>query len=261
LANTRIGYLAAVEHAKEAASVADLIGGAEGAGRRTQTDQLLANCLLSLGNTAAAARAACSSPRTARAAGSRTLLITSLATCGNMANQAPDEMANAEKESRKQERRGGSPSYGGLDLSQEGRINLPTNPAALSRLGLAYEEAAVATCDAALTAAGGRDSPTGNDERRVPLLRLEAETRACLASHLFDLGEEQRGLELLRQAVALLRPVLRKAMPGADLWARNRRLPLFYAIWRPRGMLAPMVRRKPRRTCARRSRCARMRTT
>jgi len=35
LANTRIGYLAAVENAKEAASVADLIGGAEGAGRRT----------------------------------------------------------------------------------------------------------------------------------------------------------------------------------------------------------------------------------
>ena len=41
--------------------MADLIGGAEGADCRARVDQLLANCLrrLSLGNTAAAARAAC----------------------------------------------------------------------------------------------------------------------------------------------------------------------------------------------------------
>jgi len=57
-ANTRIGYLAAVEKAKEAASVADIIGGAEGASYRTRADLLLSNCLLSSGNTAAAARAA-----------------------------------------------------------------------------------------------------------------------------------------------------------------------------------------------------------
>jgi len=59
--------------------VADLIGGAEGAERRTQIDQHLTNCLVRSGNMAAAARAACSSLRAARAAGSRTLLVQSLA--------------------------------------------------------------------------------------------------------------------------------------------------------------------------------------
>jgi len=214
MSNTRIGYLAAVETAKEAASVADLIGGAEGAYRRTGADQLLANSLLSLGNTAAAARAACSSLRAARAAGNMTLLVTTLCSCGNVANQAPDEMANAERESRKQERLGGSPLYGGLDLSQEGWVSLPTTPAALSRLGLAYYEAAVANCDAALTAAGGRDSPAADDQRHVPSLSLEAQVRGCLGVSLHDLGERQRGVELLRQAVALLWPVVHKAAPG-----------------------------------------------
>jgi len=216
MAGTRIGYLAAVETAKEAASVADRIGGVRGAYYRTGADQLLANCLFKLGNTAAAARAACSSLRVARAAGSRTHLVQSLTTCGNMANHAPEEMAKAEKESRKQERLGGSPSYGGLDLSREGWVSLPTNPAAVSRLGLAYEEAAVVICDAALTAAGGRDSPAADDERRIPSLRVEAEARACLGSHLFNLGEEQRGSEILRQAVALLRLAMRKTAPGSD---------------------------------------------
>ena len=81
MANTRIGYLAAAENGKEAASVADLIGGAEGADRRTAADQFLANCLVRLGNPAAAARAACSSLRAARAAGNRTFLVESLFTC------------------------------------------------------------------------------------------------------------------------------------------------------------------------------------
>jgi len=184
--NTRIGYLAAVENAKEAASVADLIGGAEGASRRTEADNLLSTCLFRLGNTAGAARAACSSLRAARAAGSRTLVVQSLAACGIVANQAPEEMAKAERESREQERLGGSPSYWGLDLSQEGWVSLPTNPAALSRLGTAYNEAAVATCDAALTAAGGRDSPTANNERHVPSLVQEAQARGGLGISLHD---------------------------------------------------------------------------
>ena len=153
----------------------------------------------------------------ARAAGNRTLLVATLVTCGTVANQAPDEMVNAEKESRKQESLGGSPSYGGLDLSQEGWVSLPTNPASLSRLSPAYYEAAVATCDAALTAAGGRDSLTANDERRVPSLFLEAQARGRLGVSLHDLGERQRGLELLRQAVALLRLAVRKTAPGSDL--------------------------------------------
>ena len=105
MANTRIGYLAAVENAKEAASVADLIGGAEGASRRTEADNLLSTCLLSLGNTAGAARAACSSLRAARAAGNRTLLIESLFTCSIVANKAPDEMVKAEREPRAGEAR------------------------------------------------------------------------------------------------------------------------------------------------------------
>jgi len=215
IANTRIGYLAAAENAKEAASVADLIGGVEGADRRSEADNLQSDCLLRLGNVATAARAACSSLRAARAAGNRTLLVTSLARCGSVANQAPDEMAEAERESRERERLGGSSSYGGLDLSQEGWVSLPTNPAAFSRLGLAYEEAAVSICDAALTAAGGRDSPAADDERHVPSLALEAQVRGRLGIILHALGERQRGVELLRQAVGLLRLGPRKTAPGS----------------------------------------------
>ena len=101
---------------------------------------------------------------------------------------------------------------------QEGWVSLPTNPAALSRLGLAYEEAAVSICDAALTAAGGRDdSPTANDERHVPPLVLEVQVRGGLGISLHNLGERQRGVELLCEAVTLLRPVVRKAAPGSDL--------------------------------------------
>jgi len=224
MTNTRIGSLAAVETAKEAASVADLIGGAEGADRRSQADNLQCDCLLRLGNTAAAARAACSSLRTARAAGRRTLLVTSLATCATVANQAPGEMAKAERESRDMERLGGSPSYGGLDLSQEGWVSLPTNPAALSRLGLAYQEAAVTTCDAALTAAGGRDTLAAGDQRHVPSLRLEAQVRGRLGASLCELGERQRGVELLGQAVALMRLAVRKSAPGIDLLVAKRGL-------------------------------------
>jgi len=224
MANTRIGYLAAADKCKEAASVAHVIGGAEGAYRRTQTDHLLSNCLLRLGNPAAAARAACSSLRMARAAGSRNLLVESLIACSNVANQAPDDMAKAERESRGQERLGGSPSYGGLDLSQEGWVSLPTNPASLPRLGLAYAEAAVATCDAALTAAGGRDSLAADDEHHVPLLVAEAQVRGRLGTHLHKLGERQRGVELLCEAVALLRQGLRKAAPGSYLPAAKQTL-------------------------------------
>jgi len=115
--NTRIGHLASAEKYTEAVSVADLIGGAGGAVRRSDADQRLAHCLFRMGNTAAAARAACSSLRAARASGSRTFLATSLATCGTLASQAPDEMAKAERESREQERISGSPSsYGDNDL-------------------------------------------------------------------------------------------------------------------------------------------------
>jgi len=217
IANTRLGYLAAVAKSKEAASVADLIGGVRGAMRRVHADKLQSHCLVRLGNMAAAARVACSSLRAARAAGRRPSLLLALVACGTVAQKAPDEMLKAERESREQERRGGSfPSYGDLDLSQEGRISLPTTPAGLSRLELAYYEAAVATCDAALVAAGGRESPAADDDERVPSLDVEAEARGALGGFLYHLGEWQRGLELLRQALALLRQVLQRAAPGCD---------------------------------------------
>ena len=53
---------------------------------------------------------------------------------------------------------------------------------------------------------------------------MEAEERACLASRLFNLGEEQRGSELLRQAVALLRLAVRRTGPGSDLLAAKHTL-------------------------------------
>ena len=221
MANTRIVRLAAVEKYTEAATVADLIGGAAGADRRAEVDQLRSICFLQVCDNVAAVRAACSSFRAARASGSRTMLVNSLVTCGTVAKVAPGEIAAAEKESREHERCSGSPpSYGGLDLSQEGRISLPTTPAALSRLNLAYLEAAVGFCDAALcgaalAAAGGRDSPAANDSRRAS--RTEARARGSLGASLYELGEErQRGLELLRQAVALRRQVLRAVVPGHE---------------------------------------------
>ena len=216
MANTRVGYLAAVAKAKEAAAVSDLIVGARGASRHSQADLLLSGCLLNLGEMAADACAACSSLRTARASGSISALTGALSMCGNVARKAPNEMAKAERESREQERLSGTtPSCGGLDLSQEGHISLPTSPAALSRLRITYMEAAVALCDSARTAAGGRDSPAAADERRVPSLGMEAEARGSLGVSLDELGvEPQRSLELLRQAVAMRRRGVQTAAPG-----------------------------------------------
>jgi len=215
-ANTRIGHLAAVEKVKEAASVADLIGGAQGAKYRASIDSILASCLLCLGNTAAAARASCSSLRAARTAGDRSSVFRALKLCSTMAMMAPGEMVKAEMESREQERLSSSSLYSGPDLSQEGRISLPTTPAALSRFGVTYIEAALAICDAALTAAGGRGSPAANDERRVPSLDDEANARVLLGISLHDLGERQRGSELFRQGLALARRAVQKATPGSD---------------------------------------------
>jgi len=216
MANTRVGHLAAVAKAKEAAAVADLIGGAEGASNHSQADVLLSESLLRLGEMAAAACAACSSLRTARASGNRSSLVSALSMCGSVAKKAPNEMAKAERESREQTRLSGSPpSYGDLDLTQEGHISLPTSPAALSRLRVSYMEAAVGICDAALVAAGGRDSPAADDELRVPSLGLEAEMRGSLGVSLNERGvEPQRSLGLFRQAVAMRRRELQTAAPG-----------------------------------------------
>jgi len=145
MTNSRAGHLEAVDKLMAAAALSDRIGGAQGAFRRSDADQLLATCLVRLGATSSAAEAACSSLRAARASGSTLMLVSALATCGEVAKVAPDEMVIAEIESRERERVSGfPPSYGRLDLSQEGRISLPTTSTARSRLGLAYNEAALA---------------------------------------------------------------------------------------------------------------------
>jgi len=222
--NSRIGNLAAVQKYTEAGSVADLIGGVDGAARRADADQLIATFLHRLGDMAAAARAACSSLRAARASSNMESLVSSLRTCGNVAREAPAEMAEMERESREQERLSGSPpSLGFFDLSQMGRISLPTTPAALSRLGLAYHEAAVSTCDAALVAVGGR-SPAAEDMGLIPSLVGEARARGGLGTCLYPMrGERQRSLEIVRQAVALLRQEMRMAT-GDDAVSAKRSL-------------------------------------
>ena len=224
MAYTRLGYLAAVGKYKEAASVADLIGGVRGAVCRANADKLQSYCLVAFGNIAAAAQVACSSLRAARAAGRRSSLVLALSACGTVAQKAPDEMVKAERESREESRGGSFPSYGDLDLSQEGQISLPTTPAGLSRVELAYKEAAVATCDAALAAAGGRDSPAADDDEHVPPLHMEAEARGAVGGIVYYLGERQRGSELLRQALALLRQGLQRAAPGFDALQEKRSL-------------------------------------
>jgi len=225
MGNTRIGYLAAVEKYKEAATVADSIGGEVGADCLADAAMLLSGIYDRLGDTTAYVRAACSSLRAARASANRSMLVTALSFCGDAAKKGPNEMVNAERDSREQERRNGSPSYGGLDISQEGRISLPTSPAALSRLSLAYHEAAVAICDEALAAAGGPGSRAATDDQRVPSLRVEARARGCLGVCLSNMGEErQRSLELTRQAVALMRQALRTAGPGFDTLTAQRLL-------------------------------------
>jgi len=217
--SSRIGLLAAVEKYKESSSVQDLIGGATGAAMRADTHIQLSGCLARLGDLPAAARAICVSLQAARASGSRTKIVFGLVACAGLAKNAPNEMVTAEKESREQERLSGPPpSYGSLDLSQEGRISLPTTPAALSRLSLAYNEAAVEICDAALAAAGGRDSPAAADARRVPNLFTEASARSSLGTCLHNLGnldeERLRGVEIVLQSVALLRQLLRLLRTG-----------------------------------------------
>ena len=114
MTGARVGHLAALEKLKEATEVAHNIGGADGAFCRAQADKLRSNSLLQMVDMGGAARAACSMLRAARASGSRTMLVEGLTACGAVAQTASDEMASAERESRYQERLGGSPqSFGG----------------------------------------------------------------------------------------------------------------------------------------------------
>jgi len=83
-------------------------------------------------------------------------------------------------------------------------------------MGIAYYEAAVATCDAELAASGGRG---------VFDPAVEAQARGGLGAVLHIHGEEQqRSLELLRQSVSLLRQAARTPPPGYS--ARDAKLAL-----------------------------------
>ena len=104
-----------------------------------------------------------------------------LSMCGNLAREAPVELAKAERDRQTQERLSISPSHGDLDLSQEGRIRLPAD---ISRLSLAFNTAAVDLCDAALLAAGGCDGAAAASSHIVPLLEVEAHARGVLGSSL-----------------------------------------------------------------------------
>jgi len=237
--NARVGYLAAVTKLKEAATVADHLGGPDEAGCRAQADHLLSNCHMRLGELPAAARAACSSVREARASGDRSLLVVALSACGAVGQMVPDEMVRAEKASRAQERLSGSPyhMYDFLDLSQEGRFPLPTTPGEVALIHLAYYTAAVAICDAALAACSSRDSPAAADSTRFPLRTAEANARSHLDTCLIDgaarephgVGDRSevlnRGFALLRQAVGLRRDYLHSGqLRGSDVREGRRTL-------------------------------------
>jgi len=218
MANTRASLALATKKSEEAAAMGDRIGGQEGAAPRAKADYLRTNSLMRVGDLAAAARAACSSLRAARKSGSQKHLVEALLACGTV--EAPGEMVKAERESREIKRRSGSPHHGGLVLSQAGQISLATSAAALSRLDVAYNEAAVDLCDAALAAADGHDSPDDDDFRfptRAPGLLVQAEARACLALCLYHHEDPgTRCVELQQEAVALLRKLVRAEAPGRD---------------------------------------------
>jgi len=211
MTRTGTGHITGVQKLNEAGKLADQFGGEEGAEFRSNADhQLCRALLLRMNDMPAAARAACSSLRAARVSGSRSTLVRALSMFGDAATKAPSEMVKAERESREQERLSGSPCHAGLDLSQEGRDSLPSTAAALSRLGLAYHEAAVAICVSALAAVGGHSGPGDDDERRVPVVAAEARARGYLGYCLWNMNEERhRSLELCRQAVALWRRVVK----------------------------------------------------
>jgi len=221
MAPKRLSDIAAVEKYKEASTVADLIGGEEGAFYRAEADGSLSACLIHAGDMVGAAHAACSAARAARTSGRRPALVLSMFQCGNAAMEAPVEMATAEQASRKQERLCDSWSYGPFDLSQEGRVRMPTTPDGVWGLALAYHEAAVDICDAALAAAGGRGNPASDDDRDVPDLGREGAARCYLGAYLSNTeGGRQRGLELMRQGVALLRQHVRAAADRSILEAK-----------------------------------------
>ena len=241
--NTRVGYRLATDKYKEAASVSDVLGGADGAGLKSHAEQLRSGCLVCLEEMADAAQSACASLRAARASECRTILVKALTggdqsmtlllhvnthpfvtqtppptlscqlTCGAVARDAPTEMLKAEIESRKQK---SAPSYhGGLDLSHERWISLPASSAP-ARLDFAYYATAIAICDSARAAGGGRGT-TADDVSTIPSLGMEAAARCGLGVCLHELGEQgPRCLELMRQAVALGRQEVRDVREAAQ---------------------------------------------
>jgi len=89
-------------------------------------------------------------------------------------------MARVEFEGRVEEQRSGSPTtLGGLNLSREWRISPEILPC---RSPCPCVPRSRGRHDAALEAAGGRNSPAAADQLRVPGLRNEADARGSLGS-------------------------------------------------------------------------------
>jgi len=182
---TNAGHLAKLAKLKEAAAVANAIGGETGATLRAISDQGLWLTLLAAGDCVAAARAASSMLSAARAeSGNLSMLVEAMATCAIVARRAPETMAKADKKGREKETRDGSLSDKGQQrpsLSQEGRFRFPTTPAALSQLTRAYLTAAVAVCDAALAGyIPDSDTPVSARGRHIPSRRVRAEVQLLL---------------------------------------------------------------------------------
>lgn len=224
---TRASYLSSADMLEEAAAVAKTIGGAAGAGLSSSALRLQAHSMLRAGDVAGGARVACAAAASARAAGSRTLLVEALIVCGMVARSSPDEMACAEATCRARAEgaarteeavalpaellvalEGVLPGGEGPppDLSDEGVVQLPLSPEELSRLPLMYNQTAVAICDAALTSSV---PSTAHDQRHTPSIEAQASARANLARSLFEFGlDHRRAKELMRASVALRRRIL-----------------------------------------------------
>jgi hypothetical protein len=217
--DSRSSYLASADKFRQAAAVTPAIRGSYGAGLRSAAERVQAHSMVRAGDTAGAARVACASVASARAGANRTLLVEALISCAIVARSSSDDMVRAEEEMARCEQARvpadgpaldthPPPARPPLDLSSEGRVRMPTTGLERALLGLAYSQAAVDICDAAIAAAAAPGGPPVNDSH-VPSLDAQASARSNLARCLVESGiDPARGVALLREAAALRRRLL-----------------------------------------------------
>jgi len=187
--HTAVDYRGAVARCTAAASAAGRIRGALGACLRSRADLLRCECLLHLRNLVACADAACAAWEYAIAAGEVNVLVMTLTKCSQVAQEAPEEMAEAMNR-RKVDTHRGDPWW----------VDHTARPL---RLALGFGMASVAVCECARA---GTVSP-----------ELHAKAIANLGSCLNSLHEQpQKSMLLHRRAVTLCRRAVQKAHPGAD---------------------------------------------